>query len=112
MPELEKLSAENAIAEGVQCSFCNRKPSDGSDLIAGADAAICDECIAACTEMIADAGEEPEDGAAEEDAPEADESEPQTEPTFFRLLTEGDVAALLPIDVLIETMEQALRRFS
>jgi alanine dehydrogenase len=112
MPELEKLSGEDAIAEGVQCSFCNRKPSDGSDLIAGPDAVICDECIAACAEMIAAGDDEQPDEAAEDDEPEVDESAPRAEPTFFRLLTEGDVAALLPIDVLVGAMEQALRRFS
>jgi ornithine cyclodeaminase len=111
MPELEKISAENAIAEGLQCSFCNRKPSDGSDLIAGPDGVICDECIAACNELIAAADQEPGD-AADLDEAEVDEPAPPAHPTFFRLLTEGDVTALLPIDALMEPMEQALRRFS
>ncbi|HEY7169777.1 MAG TPA: ClpX C4-type zinc finger protein [Vicinamibacterales bacterium] len=111
MPELQKISAENAAAEGLQCSFCNRKPADGSDLIAGPEAVICDECIAACNEMIAAADEEPEDAADGEEA-EPDDVTPAVRPTFFRLLTEGDVTALLPIDTLMEPMEQALRRFS
>jgi ornithine cyclodeaminase len=111
MPELEKLSAENALAEGLQCSFCNRKPSEGSDLIAGADGVICDECIAACNELIAGADEEPED-TAPVDAAEASEGRPPLQPTYFRLLSEGDVTALLPIDAVMEPMEQALRRFS
>jgi len=111
MPELERLSAEDAIAEGVACSFCKRKPSDGSDLIAGPDAVICDECIAACAELIATGGEDqtaPED----EEADEAAEDVAPAPPTFFRLLTEGDVAALLPIDSLTAPLEQALRQFS
>jgi len=113
MPELERISAENAVAEGLHCSFCNRKPSDGSDLIAGQDAVICDECIAACAEMIAAVGDEDHGDAADgDDAEEAEESTAPARPTFFRLLTEGDVAALLPIDSLTEPMEQALRRFS
>jgi len=113
MPELERISAANAVVEGLHCSFCNRKPSDGSDLIAGQDAVICDECIAACAEMIAAVGDEDHGDAADgDDAEESEESTAPARPTFFRLLTEGDVAALLPIDSLTEPTEQALRRFS
>jgi alanine dehydrogenase len=112
MPDLERLSAEDAVAEGLRCSFCNRKPSDQSDLIAGPDAVICDECIAACNEMIAAGEEQPGARSDEDDDPEPEERAPRAASTFFRLLTEGDVAALLPIDALTEPMEQALRQFS
>jgi ornithine cyclodeaminase len=111
MPELERLSAEDAIADGVQCSFCNRKPSEGSDLIAGPDAVICDECIAACNEMMAAAAETPEP-TEDVDSAEVDAGAPPARPTFFRLLSEGDVASLLPIAALTAPIEEALRRFS
>jgi ornithine cyclodeaminase len=111
MPTLQRVPAESAIDEGLTCSFCGREPAAESDLIAGPNVFICDECVAACTEMTGASDDEWHAAAADEDG-EPVEEPPQRAGTFFRLLTEGDVAALLPMDTLIEAMEGALRRFS
>jgi ornithine cyclodeaminase len=111
MPPLQRIPAETAIDEGLRCSFCGREPAAGSDLISGPDVFICDECIAACSEMSAASEDEPSSSADSDDEAPAEETAPLRQ-TFFRLLTEGDVAALLPMDTLIEAMEGALRRFS
>jgi alanine dehydrogenase len=109
MATLQKIPAETAIDEGLRCSFCGREPSAGSDLIGGSDAFICDECVATCNEITAD-------GDARSPIDDAGDTEPETDapgtPTFFRLLTEADVAAVLPVDILIDAMEGALRRLS
>src|SRR4051812_43852666 len=110
MPTLKRVPAETAIDEGLSCSFCGRAPAADSDLIAGADVFICDECVAACSEMTAASGDE---RRANSDAEEGEDvEEPPVRQTFFRLLTDGDVAGLLPMDTLTEAMEMALRRFS
>jgi alanine dehydrogenase len=110
MPTLKRVPAETAIDEGLSCSFCGREPAADSDLIAGADVFICDECVAACSEMTAPGGEERRADADSEDG--KDVEEPPIRQTFFRLLTDGDVAGVLPMDTLTEAMETALRRFS
>src|SRR4051812_3745210 len=112
MARLQKIPAETAIDQGLRCSFCGRKPSAGSDLIEGSDAFICDECVAACNEITADGGDD-DRSAGDDDAEDtAEDAEAPVAPTFFRLLTEGDVAAVLPMDAVIEAMEGALRRLS
>jgi ClpX C4-type zinc finger len=52
MSTLRKIAAERAASEGVQCSFCGRAPAQGSALVAGPEAFICDECIATCSDML------------------------------------------------------------
>src|SRR5438093_9154443 len=113
MLTLRKIAAESAVSEGLQCSFCGRAPAEGSALVAGPEAFICDECIATCSDMLTGetaAAEGSSSSAEAEGAPE--ESVPRTKDTFFRLLTDGDVAALVSADDLIEAMELALRKFS
>src|SRR3954454_18367588 len=112
MATLQKIPAETAIDQGLRCSFCGRKPSAGSDLIEGSDAFICDECVAACNEITADGGDDRSAGDDDGDEDTAEGAEAPVAPTFFRLLTEGDVAAVLPMDAVIEAMEGALRRLS
>jgi len=110
---LQKIAAQDAVSEGLQCSFCGKAPAGGSDLIAGPDVWICDECVATCNDLIAtedDAGRDDRSDAEGEEAP--DDVEPPFQRTFFRLLTELDVAGLLTMDGLIEAMERALRGFS
>src|SRR6202163_5170355 len=112
MPALQRIAAESAVREGLQCSFCGKEPADGSDLIAGPHVFICDECIATCTDVLAG-----EDGAGDEEHSEPDGrsttgAEPRVRPTVFRLLTEGDVARLITMDDLIDEMGVTLRRFS
>ncbi|MFZ0664532.1 MAG: ClpX C4-type zinc finger protein [Acidimicrobiales bacterium] len=36
-----------------QCSFCGRTEEEVKKLIAGADAFICDQCVAVCSEILA-----------------------------------------------------------
>jgi ornithine cyclodeaminase len=109
MATLQKIPAQTAIDEGLRCSFCGREPSAGSDLIGGSDAFICDECVATCNEItVAGDDRSPADDLADTD-PEAG---PPIAPTFFRLLTEGDVAAVLPMDIVIDAMEGVLRRLA
>jgi ATP-dependent Clp protease ATP-binding subunit ClpX len=110
MATLQRIPAENAIDEGLRCSFCGREPSAGSDLIGGSDAFICDECVATCNEITADAGDD-RSAVDDGDNTERDGKDPAA-PTFFRLLTEGDVAAVLPRDAMADAMEGALRRLS
>jgi ornithine cyclodeaminase len=111
MPALKRVPAETAIDEGLSCSFCGREPAAESDLIAGPDVFICDECVAACSEMTAASGDEPRADADSGDGEDV-EQPPPIRQTFFRLLSDGDVAGLLPMDTLTEAMEAALRRFS
>jgi alanine dehydrogenase len=111
MPTLKRVRAETAIDEGLRCSFYGREPAAESDLIAGADVFICDECVAACSEMTAAVDDDEGDDADSEDR-EAVEEPRSRRQTFVRLLTDGDVAGLLPMDALIEAMEGALRQFS
>ena len=115
MATLQRIPAETAIDEGLRCSFCGREPSAGSDLIGGSDAFICDECVAACSDITANGGgdrsaTDDEGDAGEEDTD--DGADAVAAPTFFRLLTEGDVTAALPIDAVIDAMDGALRRLS
>jgi len=110
---LHKIAADEAVADGLRCSFCGKAPAGGSDLIAGRDAWICDECVATCNELIAtedDAGGGDPEEPGDEEAAEV--REPPFTRTFFRLLSERDVAGLLDMDGLIEAMERALRGFS
>src|SRR5690349_21146785 len=75
-------------------------PSAGSDLIGGSDAFICDECVAACNDITADGGV---DRSATDDDREEDTddgADAVVAPTFFRLLTEADVNAVLPMDAV------------
>ena len=102
MPTLQKIAAQDAVSEGLRCSFCGKPPARCSELIAGGDVFICDECLAACNEMF----------AGETEGGGDDTAEPSFKPTFFRLLPERDVAGLLTMDHLIEAMERALRAFS
>src|ERR1700681_2079287 len=101
MPALQRIAAESAVREGLQCSFCGKEPADGSDLIAGPHVFICDECIATCTDMLAG-----EDGAGDDERSERRRNptggEPGLRPTVLRLLTEGDVARLITMDDLID----------
>jgi len=110
MPTLRRIPAEAAIEDGLVCSFCSLEPAEGSDLIAGpGEVFICDDCLARCNDIVA---------GGDDHAPAPDAADPETDepaaprPTFFRLLTDADVAALLPLDLLTEAMEGALRRFS
>src|ERR1700681_3798331 len=112
MPALQRIAAESAVREGLQCSFCGKEPADGSDLIAGPHVFICDECIATCTDVLAG-----EDGAGDEERSEPDGRNTTGagqggRPTAFPLLTEGDVARLITMDDLIDEMGVTLRRFS
>src|SRR3982751_1468479 len=111
MASLQKIPADTAVEEGLRCSFCGREPADGSDLIGASDVFICDECVATCNDLITDDAHD--ESAADEPADEdAAASTLAAKHTFFRLLTDADVAALLPIDTLMDAMEGALRRFS
>jgi ornithine cyclodeaminase/alanine dehydrogenase-like protein (mu-crystallin family) len=115
MSTLRRVPAERALDAGFQCSFCSRAPAEGSDLIAGSDEVfICDECLAACNDMIADGGveESADDEAGAAGDPDFDEPRREKREKPFRLLTDDDVATLLPMDMLVEAMEGALRRFS
>ena len=99
----------DALADTLQCSFCDRAPTEGGTLIASGDVAICDYCIAAGAELVA---EEP--AIADQDAQHVvnpDGARPH-QSIFFRLLTESDVASLLPADKLIDAMRTALVQFS
>src|SRR5436190_23938216 len=104
MPTLKRVRAETAIDEGLRCSFCGREPAAESDLIAGTDVFICDECVAACSELTASSDDVAGGDADSEDGDDVEEPAP-IKPAFFRLLTDGDVAGLLPMDTLIEAME-------
>jgi len=111
MARFEKIAADEAADEGLTCSFCGKEPREDGELIAGDQAIICDECVAACVDLARD------DAAPETDADSAEESdadaeERQAKPMPFRLLSEADVARLIAIDDLMEPMEMALRRFS
>jgi alanine dehydrogenase len=114
MSTLRRIAAEDAAGEGLHCSFCGRTPAQGSALVAGSEVFICDECIAAGSDLLTgEAGVESAASSDEEaDDAAADESAPRAKDTFFRLLTDGDVAALVSADDLIEAMELALRKFS
>ena len=113
MRQLQKITADTAMSEGLRCAFCNRAPSEGSDLIAGPDVVICDECVAGCNDLLAES-----DASNEETSPEGgDERDVRRETassrqTFFRILSEGDVADLIATDDLIDAMEATLPRFS
>jgi ornithine cyclodeaminase len=113
MARFEKIPADEAAADGLTCSFCGREPPDGSDLIAGDQASICDECVAACVDVLARDERTPQPDADAEDAePDPDAEEQHARRITFRLLDEADVARLISIDDLMDPMEGALRGFS
>ena len=45
--------AEGSVTQLNQCSFCGRSEDQVKKLIAGADAFICDQCVALCSEVLA-----------------------------------------------------------
>jgi ATP-dependent Clp protease ATP-binding subunit ClpX len=53
MARFQKFSGDEAANEGFRCSFCGKEPRETSDLIAGDEVFICDECVAKCVEMLA-----------------------------------------------------------
>ena len=110
MANLEKIRPDIALHDGLHCSFCGREPAEGSDLIGASDVFICDECVATCNDLITDDARD--ESAVEEPDEQTAGSNLAAQQTFFRLLTDADVAALLPMDTLIDAMEGALRRFS
>ena len=102
----------DAAADGLDCSFCDRMPSEGGTLIVSGDVAICDYCIAEGAELVAQEPALPDEDAHEEADPAAVVGARQHQPVFFRLLTEADVATLLPAGQLIDAMRIALMQFS
>ena len=44
--------AKNMIYDEAACSFCGKSQSEVGRLIAGANAFICDECVAMCSDII------------------------------------------------------------
>jgi ornithine cyclodeaminase len=112
MHELQRIGAEEIVRDGLRCSFCDRQPADGIELVAGHDVFICGECIAISTDLLND-DESARSGATSE-LPEDDEKpdEPESKPITFRLLNAGDVTRLLATEDLIDEMQEALRRFS
>jgi alanine dehydrogenase len=112
MSALQRIPAESAVREGLRCSFCGKEPADGSDLIAGPDVFICDECIAACADTLGGEDGAGDDEPSELDSRHATAGKPASRPTIFRLLTEGDVTSLITMDDLIEEMGVTLHRFS
>ena len=44
--------AKNMIYDEASCSFCGKSQSEVGRLIAGANAFICDECVAMCSDII------------------------------------------------------------
>lgn len=110
---LQKIAAEEALSSGLRCSFCGAEPADGSALVSGADSLICDECVSNSADLLASDEDAPPRGADIDEGNEgADAQGGARRGTFFRLLTEHDVAALVSIDDLIDAMEVVLRRFS
>ena len=41
------------MEERKRCSFCGRERDGGRELIAGAGACICSDCVALCNEILA-----------------------------------------------------------
>jgi ornithine cyclodeaminase len=112
MPHLERLAADEIARDGLRCSFCDKQPADGSELIAGPGVFICGECIAISTDLLSG---DRNTAAQATDSPDSENEttgEAQEAPIVFRLLTAGDVAHLVTIDDLIDEMREALRRFS
>ncbi|HWW85935.1 MAG TPA: ClpX C4-type zinc finger protein [Vicinamibacterales bacterium] len=127
MSDLHKISAEKALERELRCSFCDKEPNEGSDLIVGPGVSICGECIAASSDILSaedrDGGEEsfepgeddPEGGQPGQDDPSANHRSQNvsvTRPKRFRLLTDADVNGLVSLDELIDLMPDVLRRFS
>ncbi len=73
------------------------------------EVAICDYCLATGAELVAQEPALP-DQDADEDGASVDARPHQS--VFFRLLTESDVANLLPASQLIDAMRGALMQFS
>jgi alanine dehydrogenase len=132
--KLQKIDAASDIAGSTSCSFCQQEAAESRYLIAGPGVFICDTCIATCNDMLAD-----ENAAGDEDAAGDGDSAPDRDAgstasleglpasgdpgettadhpihrsVFFRLLTGADVSKLVTMDDLIDSMEDALRRFS
>lgn len=49
------MTVSNVQAQALRCSFCGKAHDDVWKLIAGRDAAICDECIEVCAGIMAKA---------------------------------------------------------
>jgi ornithine cyclodeaminase len=113
MARFEKIPADEAAADGLTCSFCGKEPREDGDLIAGDEACICDECVAACVDVLARDERTPRaDADAVDEDPHFDAEERHARRMTFRLLDEADVARLISIDDLMDPMEAALRSFS
>src|SRR4051812_42330903 len=94
-------------SDGIQCSFCGRTPDEGR-LVTAPEVAICERCVARASDLLdAEDSDDAEDGrplaAVRRAAPGA---------VRVRLLGEADVATLLPMDDVIDTMKGALTAFS
>ena len=72
---LEKIPAQQAVREGLRCSFCNKEPVDDSDLVAGPHVWICDECIATCSDMLSGEGNSSAEDASDPEVSQFVESE-------------------------------------
>jgi alanine dehydrogenase len=114
MAALEKISAREAAGDALRCSFCGNRPAEDSALIAAAEADvfICDECLAAGSDLLTRDDRGAEAPEANREQPRDDATDAMATKTYFRLLTEADIARLITMDELIDAMQEALRRFS
>jgi thiomorpholine-carboxylate dehydrogenase len=113
MPDMRKIAADAAIAEGLCCSFCGQDPAEDGEMVVSGDLVICDECIADCSEMIANPSTSRDDESDEEGDDVSDDDERAApKPAFFRLISDADLEHLLPMDDLIDAMGTALGGFS
>jgi ornithine cyclodeaminase len=104
MPDFQRVPASPSTHDALECVFCGRTTSDGADLIAANDAAICDECAAACAETM--------NAAADEDATDSSAGASSGPRALVSVLAESDVEQLLNIDALVDTVEETVRRVS
>src|SRR6516165_651933 len=85
MPHLERLAADEIARDGLRCSFCDKQPADGSELIAGPGVFICGECIAISTDLLSG---DRNTAAQATDSPDSENEttgEAQEAPIVFRL---------------------------
>ena len=47
---------EEDLHQDVRCSFCAKPEADVADMVAGATAYICNECVSKCAEVMRERG--------------------------------------------------------
>ena len=52
MPTLRKIAAQDAVSEGLRCSFCGKPRDETRNVVAGQNVCICEECVSLAAQAL------------------------------------------------------------